>query len=326
MQECPRCHFQQPKDRFCANCGLDIEHFKPKPTPILNKIIQNPTLQVVFILALVSSCIGYIYWNQANKYNNSSLMMVETNIQQDNKSQNLESDTYNSKLKRSDKKSNEDLKIKNFKSQSNFENESLKPKNDNNEQVVVNNFKLPTRFSASFFEVTREVLTQIYQDSQILSESPQIQIISYNSTTEIEEIIKKSQRSLILPGKTETSVQGSGLNLRYLKNIDENNPDDLQGLFLDIKVSSITELGATIDLEGYFYLKGNSIDTSHHVSLDGNYTIALSSTLALIGIAPHRSATAKELQLFKSTPLAIMASQEFLNNETELLTLINFSK
>ena len=64
MMECPRCGFVQPKDQYCASCGLDIDHYTIKPKPILVRIVQNPNLHLLLIGLLVLLIVGYIFYSQ----------------------------------------------------------------------------------------------------------------------------------------------------------------------------------------------------------------------------------------------------------------------
>jgi hypothetical protein len=57
---CPKCGFSQPKDRYCANCGVDMENYRPKSEPILKKILGNPFLHVAIVFILVFSAILFI--------------------------------------------------------------------------------------------------------------------------------------------------------------------------------------------------------------------------------------------------------------------------
>jgi hypothetical protein len=64
MMECPRCGFTQPKDRYCANCGLDVEHYVAKPKPVWMRVVQNPNLHLTLIGALILVVVGYIFYSQ----------------------------------------------------------------------------------------------------------------------------------------------------------------------------------------------------------------------------------------------------------------------
>lgn len=49
---CPRCGFSQPKDKYCAQCGVDMESFRPPQPSAIKKILTNPVLQLSFVLIL----------------------------------------------------------------------------------------------------------------------------------------------------------------------------------------------------------------------------------------------------------------------------------
>ncbi len=50
LMNCPRCGFSQPKDQYCAQCGVDMEAFKPKAEPLLKIIFRSTTTHVLLLL------------------------------------------------------------------------------------------------------------------------------------------------------------------------------------------------------------------------------------------------------------------------------------
>ncbi len=56
---CPKCGFSQPKDEYCASCGVNIGTFKPKIT-LWKKIVSNPFVQISVVFAVVFSAILFI--------------------------------------------------------------------------------------------------------------------------------------------------------------------------------------------------------------------------------------------------------------------------
>jgi hypothetical protein len=61
---CPRCGFNQPDDKYCANCGLDVESYLARPKPFLLRILQNPNLYAFLIGGILVSTAFYIFLNQ----------------------------------------------------------------------------------------------------------------------------------------------------------------------------------------------------------------------------------------------------------------------
>lgn len=66
MQECPRCGFSQPKDRFCANCGLDIDNFHPEPQSLKDKILSNTLFQVSAVIVTIGALVFILYLKQSD--------------------------------------------------------------------------------------------------------------------------------------------------------------------------------------------------------------------------------------------------------------------
>lgn len=50
--ECPKCGFSQPKDQYCASCGVDIENFRLKAKP-KTQLYANPLLLISVACAIV---------------------------------------------------------------------------------------------------------------------------------------------------------------------------------------------------------------------------------------------------------------------------------
>lgn len=61
LLNCPRCGFSQPKDQYCAQCGVDMISFKPKEAPLLVRFAQNTSVQIVTLL-LASAFVGQTLW------------------------------------------------------------------------------------------------------------------------------------------------------------------------------------------------------------------------------------------------------------------------
>ncbi|MDC0980169.1 hypothetical protein OAQ84_00390, partial [Bdellovibrionales bacterium] len=66
MQECPRCGFSQPKDKYCANCGLDIDNYHPEPTSFLSQLFSNTWFQIAVVVATIATLVSLLYWKQSD--------------------------------------------------------------------------------------------------------------------------------------------------------------------------------------------------------------------------------------------------------------------
>jgi hypothetical protein len=57
---CPRCGFSQPKDQYCAQCGIDMQSFKPKEEPALTRFFGNTGVQIALLLIAAAFVGQYI--------------------------------------------------------------------------------------------------------------------------------------------------------------------------------------------------------------------------------------------------------------------------
>lgn len=54
MVECPKCGFAQPKDQYCAKCGVDMAKVPQSPAAVLLKLLRKPlVLSAVGVFAII---------------------------------------------------------------------------------------------------------------------------------------------------------------------------------------------------------------------------------------------------------------------------------
>lgn len=53
LVNCPRCGLSQPKDTYCAKCGVDMEAYKPEPISPVKKVLKNPLFHIVIISMII---------------------------------------------------------------------------------------------------------------------------------------------------------------------------------------------------------------------------------------------------------------------------------
>jgi hypothetical protein len=65
LMVCPRCGLEQPKDQYCASCGLNVDAFRAKPIPLWKRIVQNPNVHLSLIGLLIMVVVGWIFYTQS---------------------------------------------------------------------------------------------------------------------------------------------------------------------------------------------------------------------------------------------------------------------
>lgn len=66
MVNCPKCGFSQPKDQYCAKCGVDMIAFRPAEKPLVSRILGNTFVQLLLLIGLIATGFGYVrFQNQS---------------------------------------------------------------------------------------------------------------------------------------------------------------------------------------------------------------------------------------------------------------------
>lgn len=71
LVRCPKCHFEQPQDPFCAKCGIEISNFKPPADSFAGKILKNAT--ALFFLVMISLFAGTFFFYKSSKSKQDTL-------------------------------------------------------------------------------------------------------------------------------------------------------------------------------------------------------------------------------------------------------------
>lgn len=58
---CPRCGFSQPEDQYCAQCGVNMQSFRPAKKSFAKKLSENIVLQVLVLIIIAGVGGSYIF-------------------------------------------------------------------------------------------------------------------------------------------------------------------------------------------------------------------------------------------------------------------------
>ncbi len=90
---CPKCGFSQPKDRYCASCGVDMETFEPAPTPLVKRIVTNPAFLTALAVVIFAGSFLYIRQKERDEIASRAEMLRSAPVivaQNENSNANLE--------------------------------------------------------------------------------------------------------------------------------------------------------------------------------------------------------------------------------------------
>jgi len=80
MMKCPRCGFTQPKDQYCAQCGVDIYAYKPPAKPISQKLLESPVAQLT-VVALIIFAVASVLMKKEDRSLRDRVNYLKGNLQ-----------------------------------------------------------------------------------------------------------------------------------------------------------------------------------------------------------------------------------------------------
>jgi hypothetical protein len=57
---CPKCGFEQPRDRFCANCGIDMENYQAPDRPMAQRLATSSMFYFFLAIIVVIATILFV--------------------------------------------------------------------------------------------------------------------------------------------------------------------------------------------------------------------------------------------------------------------------
>lgn len=78
MINCPKCGFNQPKDQYCANCGVDMINFKPEKPGLLKSIVNSSAFYLT-VLAVAVFTVWHLWQHKKNETISERLRLTQNN-------------------------------------------------------------------------------------------------------------------------------------------------------------------------------------------------------------------------------------------------------
>ncbi|MBC87024.1 MAG: hypothetical protein CL677_07570 [Bdellovibrionaceae bacterium] len=320
MVQCQKCGFSQPKDRFCANCGIDMDAYEPPEKTISEEVKSNRTIHfiVVLILLLIG---GGLFYKQIQKGKDPRGNTSDSLFERITKRTNPEPTVVDT-----DNTSSENFAAEESASQLN-ETKGLTAATsqivDPNSQDSTAESTTPTppqRVQYSFALVNTAFLEQaMSRGSNQAGELNIYSLPSANNKPFISEA-RDSNELVELDG-------GRGANF------DLNTPTTLAFTFTNPETQEDSGLSIEVSADAF---EGDQIQWTvkvfaNLVSADGNlFTLSSEdlvtsegkSQVVIFGILPRAVFSEEDLSQFEGSPLQALGSEEFLNGDAEAVLII----
>lgn len=331
--DCPRCGFSQPKDRYCANCGLDIDHFKPAPEPKLKALAQNTFIQITLVAIVVVALASGIYTAQQKTIKSQLEAAQKQEMQTPTATPAVMEEAPAPPPPAADAATavsgrrlgnraaapsalTEEQAAAAVESENQAFNQGAAadvPADPAADAGAAAGAATPPKsLNIVFLEVPQATLAQIAAENQILSEQDGV-------------------TSIMIPGQPSPSTLGSAVVLPGggSRTLEANKKVDMRflnpagtGLRIEIGHTYHNDLEFDLEVVAQLRLRTMIDQNRSDTGVNGKYTIPKNATLLIVGMVPRQQVGQDDQTYFSRTPLAIMASPQFQSTQSQFVVLI----
>lgn len=331
--DCPRCGFSQPKDRYCANCGLDIDHFKPVAEPKLKALAQNTAMQVILVVIVVVALASGIYSAQQKTVKEQLAVATQDDINaaaaktpitpsaSPAPSPEPVAQTPPAAAPRAARtvrpattainNPDAEAEVMNENAELSAADETSAPNVGANGGAAVAPAAAPKTLNVVFLEMPRAAVDQMAAENQILNE--------YAGTRSIMIAGQPSPAALggtMLPGGgSRTLVAGKKTEFNF------NAGQEVYGLRIEIGHTYHTDQEFDLEVIGQVSLPSMDGGQSN-TGMNGKYTIPKNASLVIVGMVPPQPIRQEYQAYFARSPLSIIASPQFQSTQSQFVMLI----
>lgn len=315
---CPRCGFSQPKDQYCASCGINMETFVPQKVSLIKRLLSSTLLQVFLVVGIT---LGVSYYALKNRYDDSSFtprrkQSISGFVSQPNLTANEESstvgtenssDTDATKSTENTKSDRVELALQNEDQQNTLAGSaSVQQSGARTAPAKVVTIKY------SFYEIDRQLFNYWIQLNPSSAQSDQSG--NYRAGLVNAEILEKQLQ--IEPLKTETKKSGVGV-LLFNAGVSAvgGNPEQFIGLTSEIslRVISDTNFQGSLNITRKNSQGMESINVPLLISSQNAFFIHWRNDL--FGFDP-------ESPIINVPPFQILRSPRFVEKQTDLVIIL----
>ena len=351
ITKCPKCGFSQPKDKFCANCGVDIELFEPQKSPLHKQIFKNTTVQIITLMVLIATAMSIIYARHSPNAKTPQGPIAETSS---------ETPTFNQEEAQSSRRNQaqtpqtlqtnkierpspsevsianpfpkENVSLSNKRMQrgspktTDRANLNQKPLATATSPAELNQEAPPPSnkrrtFHVRFAEIPQMVLNDtIFKNSLLEDGGSSMRAGVYPLETRLSTITKKITGLSFLPGTRSRNLPipfDDPISFQFT----HSSEGEEYGLLLRF-YPQINNNDVNLELEGHLHLRSPSNEPIINSALQGVFAIPKNHILVIELILPPTPINEIDMNALSSSPLSIMNRTDFLDDQTSLVILV----
>lgn len=324
MIECPRCGFAQPKDQYCASCGVNMDALLAKPKPLWVRILQNPNFHLSLIFMLILIVVGWIFYTQSSTVKREVRQLLDLPI--------ASRDAGDPNEIREDSAAAAKVEISAEEVEAAPEPAAQMAAAPELETAATADAKAkdaaaakpPQKIEMSFWEIPREVLAPLITSAQRAGESSGGRAYYWSEGAKVLDTLQTSGATLAL---------SRTMNIQANAHIDVETPPTAPEMFqfalqVQIVKPEVKDLSVRWVANIILPQMENPNSTAPAVraalesNMSGNSSLAAQGVLMLVVEPANRSPRDEYLQKAGEGPWSIFSSPEFRQGITEWVIVL----
>ena len=356
LVKCPKCHFEQLKDNYCANCGIEMDNYKPEKTPFLKIVFKSPLFQLIIFLGVVYSGYREFILKQKNttglratqiedselhaepiSISNSTHQDIQMTVSKTQSNENLSNkeatptitntnseNKISNNIDNSNAFENEDVVEAQTEQQNNFSSQGL-----NSVQSVIK--VLPKNFHIKYFEVNKSIINNLKTITSATEHN--LGDFSLFKILKSEKSYKTDNWKVLEQGSREIKDIKSNKNNHWF--VGARNPinGSVAGLNISLTINQSESIKNETGEEYAFTLDiqkelPDSFDngSGENSTLNYNFTAAKGDILLIEGAFPRKKIPTenKDFLWMNNSISQIFFSDQFSNNINDFIISVEF--
>jgi hypothetical protein len=318
MINCPKCGFEQPPDKYCAQCGVNMETFRAPATPLARRLAGSGAF-LGFLIGVVIFATAYLIYNHrksalhAEAESNIATRSAPSQPTQFNKSEPAEAPEES--LDQISQPETKSVGIKSLQTTTTFVSTTTTQVQVQAAGATRTEKKIP--LNIQYAEVPLSAFTVLFAG---LSEAGQSGIIPDFASRMSQVSSTKANESVRILKSTRESIQSGSLRINQSLQGGQG-----RGLNMTITLKSMAEtLGLDIAIENKGLMAGNFGSDLSVQNFQGTFDLPLRAAIYFAdviskpaGLTPEMEADLGRDQIFK-----ILNSPQFNQRQTSFFIFI----
>lgn len=324
MMDCPRCGFSQPKDQFCANCGINMQAYEPAPKPVSQKLFSNPYLIGTLVTVILASMIWYLQSRSSGDPDltgNTITRDEDFEKQRQEELAKAEEERRQRSVERREQRQQQAQKRQTQRSTINTQainaqNPAAQAQSGSGDTPIP---QAPKQLQMRFFEVPQNVLDQVYEKGREVSASSVSRTLIVSSAAELMAILQGAKSAG--PSKSWTTLPGETQTANYT-NLSDTPKAVNYDMNLEVLINRASGEGLSYQFRGDLYLAEGE-NTSSPIELPPEtHQVPIKGAIVVVGFLPHEGLSEEAPRELLNPPLSVLAHPEFRTSETEFLIVL----